>query len=62
MYTKRKCSKKISAKRPKSLVYNTLLVCLSVRLYPINVKTAEPVGPKFCVEPQMTTGKVRLNA
>ena len=36
----------------------TLLVCLSVlvsvRLYPINVKTAEPIGPKFCVGPYMT--------
>ena len=29
-----------------------MLVCLSVRLYPINVKTAEPIGPKFCVGPQ----------
>ena len=25
----------------------TLLVCLGVCLYPINVKTAEPIGPKF---------------
>ena len=24
-------------------------VCLSVRLYQINGKTAEPIGPKFCV-------------
>ena len=24
-----------------------LFGCLSVRLYPINVKTAEPIGPKF---------------
>jgi len=24
-----------------------LSVCLSVCLYPINVKTAEPIGPKF---------------
>ena len=31
-----------------SLIY-TLLVWLSVSLYPINVKTAEPIGPKFCV-------------
>ena len=23
--------------------------CLSVRLYPINAETAEPVGPKFCM-------------
>ena len=30
----------------------TLFVCLfglSVCLYPINVKTAKPIGPKFCV-------------
>ena len=31
-----------------------LVVCMPVRLYPINVKTAEPIGPKFCV----TLGKV----
>ena len=30
----------------------------SVRLYTINVKTAKPIGPKFCVEPHMTPGKV----
>ena len=29
-----------------------------VRLYPINVKTAEPIGPTFCVGPHMTPGKV----
>jgi len=27
---------------------------LLVRFYPINVKTAEPIGPKFCVKPHMT--------
>ena len=33
--------------------------CLSVcKLYPINPKTAEPIGPKFCVGPHMTPGKV----
>ena len=31
-----------------------MLVCL----YPTNVKTAEPIGPKFCVGPHMTPGKV----
>ena len=31
--------------------------CLSVCLHPINVKTAEPIGPKFCVGPYMTPGK-----
>ena len=37
------------------------LACLSVSsvcLYPINVKTAEPIGPKFCVGPHVTPGKV----
>jgi len=34
------------------------LACLSVRLYPINVKTAEPIGPKFCVGPNVTPGEV----
>ena len=35
-----------------------LFVCLSVCLYPINVKTAEPIGPKFFVGHHVTTGKV----
>ena len=37
-----------------------MLVCLSmfVCLYPTNVKTAEPIGPKFCVGPHLTPGKV----
>ena len=36
------------------------LVCLGVCffLYPINVKTAEPIGPKFFVGHHVTTGKV----
>ena len=34
------------------------MLCLSVRLYPINVKTAEPIGPKFCVGLRVTPGKV----
>ena len=33
-------------------------ICLFVHLYPSNVKTAEPIGPKFCVGPHMTPGKV----
>ena len=32
--------------------------CLSVCLYPINVKTAEPIGPKFFVGHLGTPGKV----
>ncbi len=40
----------------------TLLVCLSVclfiRLYPMNIKTVEPIQPKFCAGPYMTPGKV----
>ena len=38
------------------LIY--ILVCLSIRLYPINLKTAEPIWSKFCVGPHMTPGKV----
>jgi len=34
------------------------LACLFVCLYPINVKTAEPIGPKFFVGPLGTPGKV----
>ena len=37
---------------------NINLACLSVCLYPINVKTAEPIGPKFFVGHHVTTGKV----
>ena len=32
--------------------------CLGVCLYPINVKTAEPIGPNFFVGPHMNLGKV----
>ena len=35
-----------------------LSVCLSVCLYPINVKTAEPIGPNFFVGSRVTPGKV----
>ena len=35
-----------------------LFVCLFVCLYPINVKTAEPIGPKFFVGHLGTPGKV----
>ena len=51
----------MGAKRPKSLVciyFACLSVFLNVCLYPINVKTAELIGPKFCVGPHMTPGKV----
>ena len=34
------------------------LACLSVCLYPINVKTAEPIGPKTFVGPHGAPGKV----
>ena len=33
-------------------------VCLFVCLYPINVKTAEPIGPKFFVGTRVTPWKV----
>ena len=32
--------------------------CFSVRLYPINVKTAKPTVTKFCVGQHVTLGKV----
>jgi hypothetical protein len=31
---------------------------MSVCLYPINVKTAGPIGPNFCVGPHLTPGRV----
>ena len=39
-----------------------LSVCLFVCLYPINVKTAEPIGPKFFVGHLGTPGKVYESA
>ena len=33
------------------LIFYTLSVCLSVCEFESNVKTAEPVGPKYCVGP-----------
>ena len=33
------------------------ILCLSVCVFPINVKTAAPIGPKFCVGPHMTQGR-----
>ena len=36
----------------------SLYINFAVCLYPINVKTAEQIGPKFCVEPNMTPGKI----
>ena len=41
------------------LVYLSLSVFLSVCMYLINVITPEPIGPKFCVGPRMTPGKVK---
>ena len=35
-----------------------VFVCLFVYLYPINVKTVEQIGPKFCVGHHKTPGKV----
>ena len=53
----------MGAKRPKCRVYIyallvCLFVCLFVCLYPINVKTAEPIGPKFFVGSHVTPGKI----
>ena len=39
-------------------VFRQCLVCVFVCLYPINAKTAEPIGPKFCVGHHVTPGKV----
>ena len=37
-----------------------LPVWVSARLYPINVKTAEPIGPTFCVGHQLTPAVLRI--
>ena len=41
-----------------SHIFIYIYTCLSVRLYLINVETAEPIGPKLCVGPHMTSEKV----
>ena len=41
-----------------SIYISCLSGCLFVCLYPINVKTAEPNGPKFFVGAHMTPEKV----
>ena len=42
----------------KHLSIYIYFACLFVSLCLINIKTAEPIGPKFCLGPSMTTGKV----
>ena len=42
-----------------SISYFFIYIFLSACLYPINVKTAELIGPKFCVGSHMTPGKVQ---
>ena len=34
------------------------VACLSARFHPTNVKTTEPIEPKYCVGPYMTPGNV----
>ena len=44
--------------KPSLYIYFTCLFgCLSIHLYPINVKKAEPIGPKFCVGHRVTPEK-----
>jgi len=40
------------------LYLHIYFVCLSIGLYPINIKTAEPIGSKFVVGPRVTPRKV----
>ena len=54
---KKTCPKVIFRKSTLHYLYINL-ACLSVRLYPINVKTAQPIGPKFFVGHHETPGKV----
>ena len=42
----------------ESLYILCLSVFLFLCLYLINVKTAEQIGPQFCVGPRMNQGKV----
>ena len=45
-------------KSTQHVICNTYILCLYVRLFPINVETAEPIGPNFFVGPHLTPGKV----
>ena len=54
MYSKRTCLQ-VKKEMGEPCVY---ILFLSVCFYSINVKTAEPIGPKFCVGPHMTPGRV----
>ena len=47
-------------KTTRNTNYNQYILCLFVSLYPTNVKTAEPIGPKFFVEPHMIPAKVYM--
>ncbi len=40
------------------MTWPSIFVRVLICLFPINVKTAEPIGPKFCVGPHITPGKV----
>ena len=42
---------------PQPTIYSVYFACLSVCLYPINVKTAEPIRFKFWLGLHMTPGK-----
>ena len=46
------CKKNIEYWNRKSLSIYIYFACLSVCLYPINVKTAEPMVPKLCEGPK----------
>ena len=39
-------------------LHTIYIYTLLVFLYPINVETAKPIGPKFCMGSRMTRGKV----
>ena len=53
-----KAGGKYKARASLSIYKFGLSVCLYVCLYPINVKTAEPIGPKFFVGHLGPSGKV----
>ena len=39
------------------IYFDWVFVCLSVRLYPINFKTGEPIVTKFCVQTSLDPRK-----
>ena len=50
--------KQTSIKHMANVYFYIYLACLSVFLFPINFRTAEPIGPKILMTTRMTLGEI----